>query len=260
MNINEIIRSPDCLNDTLNKKIHENDQMFTGKDHRYFGCGADAIRKICSILNNLNIDQPKSILDFACGFGRVARYFNCAFPNAKLAVSDVMPAAVDFCAKEFDAIPLLSAPDLAILNLEKKFSLIWSGSLMTHLSEEKAIQLLAFFERHLEENGVVIFTLHGRYAAHKWDTDKPTMQLKESDGKKLSALFNGDEYAYADYPHMTGYGMSLAPLYWMVNQLNQLPSLRVVSFIERGWDNHQDVIALMKSPVNDPWEDTNPNF
>lgn len=260
MDINEIIKNPSCLNGLLNKNIHAEDQMHTGNDLRYFGVGADAIRKICSILSVVNMDTPTHILDFACGYGRVARYLSSAFPNSSLTVSDVMPSAIDFCAKEFNANPILSHPDLSNLSFEKKFSLIWSGSLMTHFSEEKAMKLLNFFESSLEENGVVIFTIHGRFAAHKWETDNPTMQLKETDGKKLSALYWDNKFSYADYPHMTAYGMSLTPIDWLIQQLNRMPGLRIVSLIERGWDNHQDIIALMKSPINEPWKDTNPHL
>lgn len=256
MNVNEIIRNPACLNDSLNRTIHKEDQMYTGNENRYMGVGADAITKICALF--IDREAPKSILDFACGYGRVARFLSSAFPASELVVSDVMQSAVDFCAKEFNATPILSDPDFGDLNIERKFSLIWSGSLLTHLSEEKSIQLLAFFERHLEENGIALFTIHGRYAAQKWKTDRQTIQLKESDGKKLSSIYARNEFAYADYPHMTDYGMSLTPLSWLVEKINDLPSLRIVSLVERGWDNHQDILGVMKAPIHDPWKDINP--
>ena len=45
------------------------------------------------------------------------------------------------------------------------------------------------------------------------------------------------------------YGVSLASPFWVLSCLHRFTDLRLVSYIEYGWDNHQDVIALIKTKL-----------
>jgi len=35
-------------------------------------------------------------------------------------------------------------------------------------------------------------------------------------------------------------------------QLVSLPDLKLISYHEKGWDNHQDIVCLQKQPVSEP--------
>ncbi len=260
MDINRILQDPLYLKNKINTEISQNDQMYTGKKPRYFSVGADAIVKICYLLKLTNQGNPDSILDFACGYGRVARFLSAVFPDSLLITSDVMQNAIDFCAQHFHSVPYLSDHDFNKIHFEQPFSLIWSGSLLTHLNEDKAVDLLNFFDRSLKETGLVVFTIHGRSVARKWATQPDIVKLKDSDTQELARQFSQGNYVYSDYSHMDGYGLSLTPFHWIVNKLNDFPQFRIASFIERGWDNHQDIVALLKRPIDEKWEDTNPQI
>ena len=68
---------------------------------------------------------------------------------------------------------------------------------------------------------------------------------------KLSYL--ADEYAekgfgYADYKESDGYGISLSSPSFVLSMIEKMPDLRVISFTEKAWDDHQDVICCIKDP------------
>ena len=60
-------------------------------------------------------------------------------------VSDVKGAAARFCAEQFRATMWLSDADIATVSAPRSFDLIWSGSLITHLSEADSALVLAKF-------------------------------------------------------------------------------------------------------------------
>ena len=56
------------------------------------------------------------------------------------------------------------------------------------------------------------------------------------------------DFAYEDYPGQNGYGISISKPSWVLSFLGErFPSLEVVHFKERAWDNHQDVVVCQKN-------------
>ena len=45
------------------------------------------------------------------------------------------------------------------------------------------------------------------------------------------------------------YGISMAPLGWIYIDLLQKSHLSLKDYIESGWDNHQDVVAIAHTPA-----------
>lgn len=245
----EIALDPKILDNYVIKDIHPKDGMFVGDERHYFSCGRDAIKKILGIMILNDVESPAAVLDFACGFGRVARYLRAAFPNSHLTVSDLMTEAVDFCASTFSAAQHYSIKDFKNIDIQQKQDLIWSGSLLTHLDENKSKELLDFFSRHLQPGGLAIFTSHGRYVAKRAYQVKWPYNLDQEIFLELSRKFDSGKFAYSDYDHMKGYGISITPPRWLFEHLAMDPSIRLVSYIERGWDNHQDVVAIQKQDI-----------
>lgn len=244
-----IVSDPGVLDQTVDQTIHPADQMFTGNSQHYFGCGRDAIKKICTTLLLTGAAEPAAVLDFACGYGRVTRYLRAAFPAAEIVVSDTMSAAVDYNAQTFGVTGHQSAPDLDTVSFDRTFDLIWCGSLMTHLAEQQAVRLLDLFERALADNGVAVFTTHGRFVAERRHKDGWPYKIDEDTYRAIGDRFDAGNYAYADYAHAKGYGISLTPQDWVARTLSVRKGLRCVFFMERGWDDHQDVCAILKRPI-----------
>lgn len=249
MRPNDILDNTEKLDNLIVRSVSPDDQMHTGSDEQYFGCGRDAINKIAGVLCLLGAEEPANILDFGCGHGRVGRYLQAAFPDARLVGCDTMQRAVDFYSSTFGVETVLSSPDLNEVKLGQRFSLIWSGSLMTHLPEASAFDLIKLFDRHLDVGGLAIFTTHGRYVAERARSGGYSYNLTERQRLSLHATFLENVYAYDDYEHMKGYGISMTPISWVMEKIRHFPELRVAVVIERGWKDHQDILALCKRPI-----------
>ncbi|MEF9426794.1 MAG: class I SAM-dependent methyltransferase, partial [Candidatus Mariimomonas ferrooxydans] len=91
------------------------------------------------------VEVIRSILDFPCGYGRVLRFLRARFADADITISEINPVALDFCKREFSVKSVILDKDFSKLSLTCKLDLIWCGSLITHLDEKAATDLLKFF-------------------------------------------------------------------------------------------------------------------
>jgi SAM-dependent methyltransferase len=229
-------------------EIAPGDEMFTGDRAHYFGVGESASRCIQAALEAARKPgrEIKSILDMPCGHGRVMRYLKAAFPHAPLTACDLNRGAVDFCARTFDAAPVYSDSDVNRIPLREKFDLIWCGSLLTHLREEPCAALVRWFDAHLNLGAILIFTLHGRWVERSLATGRYKYSLSDERVGALLKDYCHSGFGYADYPGQTNYGISVCSPAYVVGKLATLPDLKLVSYHEKGWDNHQDVVCLQK--------------
>jgi SAM-dependent methyltransferase len=129
----------------VSTRIDLRDMMYEGHPTAYFLSGYSALFCIRKALDKAGKKSVASILDFACGHGRVLRSLAADFPKARLVALDTNKAGVDFCAKVFGAKPVYSNIDFSNLSFDGKFDLIWVGSLFTHLRGERWPILMTFF-------------------------------------------------------------------------------------------------------------------
>ena len=140
-------------------------------------------------------------------------------------------------------------PDFAKLNLGQKFDLIWCGSLVTHLKAKDISDLLRFFERHLNDNGVVVFTAHGDYVADRAIAgDYRTIETRAV--RRGAEMYRADGFAFIPYignSDQDQYGFSITSPTWIRSQCMLVKNWREVVYQPRGWDSHQDVYGYAKT-------------
>ena len=234
------------------KRIHRRDTM-TGRnsDETYYWIGKTALDSIHAVLGVLP-DPPEAnrILDFPSGYGRVLRFLRYAWPTAEITACDIEKAAVDFCAKIFDAVPVYSSMDVKRVRLDGKFDLIWVGSLFTHLTEESASDLLSLFYGSLAQGGVLIFTIAGEFvydlamAGDHWGLAEESIGTIKSD-------FEQAGFAYGSYKpgitRETNIGRAFIHRDWLSRKIADYPSMQDVAYINRGYARRQDVVAWRMS-------------
>jgi hypothetical protein len=64
----------------------------------YFASGEDCAKKFAALCREHLKSDPRTVLEFASGYGRVARYATQVLPETDWTSSDVHPRAVEFIA------------------------------------------------------------------------------------------------------------------------------------------------------------------
>jgi SAM-dependent methyltransferase len=214
------------------------------------------------------VDGPRTILDLPCGYGRVTRGLRARFPDADITVCDIDCGAVDFCARKFGATGVYGTKDFDRMEIGRSFDLIWVGSLVTHFSADQTIKFIRCMMRHLSKDGLLIFTtlagtvhlpvavLHKVQSGYRKNKviHKDFIKTIKSWKMKYNILSNMHRqlrtfgYGYEDDPRFPGmgYGHSLISRRW-IEKILAGESCCVVDYVERGWDNYQDVIFVKEN-------------
>ena len=254
------------------EEISPRDQMYGGEPTHYLRVGRAALGYIAQAQRAAGLPAPERILDLPCGHGRVMRFLKARFPGAELVACDLNRDGVDFCAATFGARPAYSVEDPRAIELDGEFDLIWCGSLLTHLDADGWAGFLELFESLLSPRGLVVFTTNGPFtrdmlwlAARTPPIAPDDVQpLPESDPRYWPRSARGyfdvsedskqqmlDDYretgfGYAHYPDTDSYGLSIASPAWVCRGLERVPELRLVTYVERAWDQTQDVVACAR--------------
>ncbi len=222
--------------------------MFSGDEAKYLQAGQSAMASIRLALQQANKTKCDSILDLPCGHGRVLRHLRAEFPAAQITACDLNRDGVDFCQSTWNAKGVYSQPHFN-WQLEDRYDLIWCGSLFTHLGRKQWESLLHFYLRHLQPNGVLVFSAHGRWVAKRLTTRQKTYGLSEKNVSSVLRQYKRTGFAYADYEGASDYGISVTSPAFVMSLLAPLEDIRMLSYSEKSWDNHHDIVALQRRGI-----------
>jgi SAM-dependent methyltransferase len=224
--------------------------MYNGDQKVYFGVGRSGLECVALSMLAAQKSSCRRILDFACGHGRVLRWLRNAFPSAEITACDIVADAVEFCARTFQAMPVVSSDRTAAINLKGPYDLIWCGSLLTHVDITRCRDFLALFHSLLAPGGLLISSFVGRVGAF-WARDG-IYDFGLSDNSIASILRDYDHsgHGYVNYdwncPLGANYGIAMYHPSRMCSLLNEFPELRLVGLMENGWAEAQDVFACSR--------------
>lgn len=234
------------LGSKVDLTVAPDDEMFFGEMRRYLRAGYSGLRWLQLSLAAAGAGAPRSILDLPSGHGRLMRLLRVEYPNAEIWAADLNRSAVDFCAKQFGAVPIYSDPDPAAIPIQRRFDLLWSGSLLTHLSAERCMEFLAFFRDRLEPGGVAVFSTHGARPAEWLRIDQFNYGLEPDRAARVLDQYRSSGFGYSDYSTATGYGVSLTSPGWVVDAIERTGGWRLAAFFPTAWDDHHDVWACVR--------------
>src|SRR3954451_7559181 len=214
-----------------NDEMYAFDQAWTS----YLWVAASALRCVRRSMRLAGKETVRSVLDFACGHGRVLRVLKVAFPEARLAGADINEDGVRFCSRVLGATPLASDPDPSQVRLEQEFDLVWCGSLFNHLDAPRLYGFLVLISRALVPGGLFVFTTHGRQIADALRRGVPDPELTREGIDRMLRGYDRDGFGYSDYPWATGWGDSIVRPAWVRSALESCEGLRFVDYLETGW-------------------------
>ncbi len=213
----------------------------------YFRLGCRALELIRLAAELCNKPHYPDILDLPCGHGRVLRWLRAHYDYARITACDLDRNGVDFCAKQFRAIPVYSEIDLRRLPFTAEFDLIWVGSLLTHLPRARWLLALDCLMDWTRDDGVLIFTTHGRTLSTLLARGRKDI-VSNLDHPALFEEFRRTGFAYQ--PYAAGnpeddYGLNLSSPEWVLSTLQRHPNMIIRAYLEEAW-GMQDVIILYK--------------
>jgi SAM-dependent methyltransferase len=218
--------------------------VYSKADH-YISVGLSAIHSIESALEEAGKNEPiQTILDFSCGYGRVLRFLKVKFPNANITAAEINIKMLDFCGHRFNVDTMVSNVDFEKISSNKKFELIWCGSLVTHINEASIKKLLKFFNSQLASNGMCVITTHGSYTAERIQSKNFNYGLTLKEQQQLLDQFYKTGFGFIGREKSPEYGISIiSHEYFSAITAAVVPWVEV--FYEKcGWDNHQDVYGF----------------
>jgi SAM-dependent methyltransferase len=250
------VSAPDQEQLDVVREIAPGDEMHRpGHEDQYFRAGRSALGCITSAMQAAGIEGgqlwPSNVLDLPCGHGRILRAMKAAFPDASFTACDINRDGVAFCARTFSARPVASKMRGEEVEFGERFDLIWCGSLLTHLDNDRWPGFLALFERTLTAGGLLLFTTFGHEAARRLRTGENDYRLTREKAAAILADLERVGFGYTDYPGEVDSGMSLASPDWVREQIAALPALKLLSYRPQAWHtgehSHQDVVACVRT-------------
>jgi SAM-dependent methyltransferase len=204
------------------------------------------------------LGPASTVLDYGCGWGRVARFFLRDVLAANLTGCDVDRDLVAACQKAMpDSNFITIEPHAPLPFADESFEVIYAVSVLSHLPADVHIQVVSRLARVLRRGGVLVATTLGpRFLGlmQGW-ARSPRSELKARERKWLNALPDPDaairRYESGELVSgvtgtlahlLPGYGIAFAPERWVHE--NWPDALDVVDINHDIWS--QTVITARK--------------
>jgi len=161
-----------------------------------------------------------------------------------MTASDLDRKGVDFCARVFGAEAVYSESNLDQFSAGGQFGLIWCGSLVTHLNDTGIRAVLRAFARHLQPDGLLIFTARGERVIQRLQDEEFEYGISAENVAPITAAYRKEGFGFADPPRASAYGISSTSPEWIRRAAAEI-GLGEVYFRARGWDDHQDIYGFI---------------
>jgi cyclopropane fatty-acyl-phospholipid synthase-like methyltransferase len=195
--------------------------MYAGNATHYFSCGRSALAVINAAITLAKIDPPRDILDFGAGAGRVTRWLAAAFPGAAIHACDIRRQDMEFLRDHFRVDAWTIEPDVDQIDLPGQYDVIWVGSVITHLSEERTTALMGKLLAACNAGGLLIASFHGRYAVERQESGSFNY-IDPGGWAEIMSGLKARGYGYADYEGNPGYGISVTDPCWVAGLAKSL--------------------------------------
>lgn len=149
----------------VNRSVSDMDYIFPGFEQYgtglYFSSAVQAVVDIDTVLRENGHDglvNSRAVADVASHYGRITRALRAALPDAAVYACDIDPGAVQFCADELGALPVIMGwrPEEDALPVD--LDAIVCFSLLTHTTLDHWRRSLRAWARMLRPGGVAAFT------------------------------------------------------------------------------------------------------
>ncbi len=208
----------------------------------YGAVGRAIAARIVEIFARHGLDLAQAtVLDFACGPGRVVAELKRLAPGGRLHGSDIDPEAIAWATENLSTLGSfrVNAPAPPSGYAAESFDAAYSVSLFTHLDEDAQMAWLAELARIVRPGGWVLATLHGAQARGSCTGDE--LRRLERQGIAFRVDRTG-RFKLDGLPDF--YQTTFHTREYVLNVWSGL--FEVVEYLEGGLDGHQDVVVLRR--------------
>ncbi|MBP0012698.1 MAG: class I SAM-dependent methyltransferase [Roseofilum sp. SID2] len=201
---------------SLNTRIHPQDEMllflldaqsYQGKEEQavlaYFKSAQEIVDRVDRAIawhqkSWTNIDR---FLEFACGYGRLTRFWVEKLAPDKVWASDIYTNAVDFVSQELGVHGIDSVVDPKSYHCDEKFNCILVYSLFSHLPENRFGQWLSRLYDLLLPGGLLLFSVHDRAVQPPGYTmpESGILFVEQSESQSLDRAEYGSSWVTEDF-------------------------------------------------------------
>ena len=246
---------PPDLESRLDKTISPNDALYPVYERAYDGeqyflsarAQMEELDGLLHAASGRHLVDHRSIVDYASHYGRLARFFRAAIPDARIVAADVDPAALEFCVNTFRCEPLLLGWHPETQPAKPEHDLIVCSSLLTHTRYAFLDCVLNLWERMLVPGGTLVFTYLGARYVQQWVEGKLDhyVLIDPAVREEHARKFQQDGHAFVST--VDEYGMGFVADELVRQSIDQFPSLNLV-LLKAGGENTfgQDVAVVRK--------------
>jgi len=213
----------------------------------YFQGGEWNAAEVDKVLRDhgFSLRDSRSLLEFACGWGRVTRHLVHLGDPARITVSDIDPRAVDFVRRTLGVRGFYSTRSAPDLIHDGRYELIVVVSLFSHLPLAHWGPWLRRLGELLEPGGVILLSTLGM---HAFDVNVPA-----ADRRAFERVTDGFFYHGANETHgrlsEDAYGTAYVEDTFVTAAAAESFPGRLVAFCPRALNGFQDVYLLQRGPA-----------
>jgi SAM-dependent methyltransferase len=201
--------------------------------------------------------EPRRVLDFGCGCGRMTRFFPQLQDRWIGFGSDINPDHVDWCRDHLPAVITLlngAAPPIATEDASMDF--VYCLSVFSHLPDDQARVWFGELARVIRPGGLLLITTHGIGALDTIAGSKQhqaMFELTPARARKISKQMGGDGYVLEPYRQNVvdlartadGYGNCFVSEQHIRHHWIE-PHFDLCSFLPIGLNHWQDVSIMRR--------------
>jgi SAM-dependent methyltransferase len=219
------------VGDDFRERIHAADEMYRvlpayGVPPErlaldYYRSGLQAWRSVAHALRTAGKEPADlgSFLDFASGFGRMTRFLVREVDRRRVWASDIDAQAVLFLQEELGVHGVVSCIEPASLRFDRRFEVVYAGSLFSHLPERRFEAWLRRLFELLEPGGVLLFSTHGVEAHGARPDPRGFAYVPQSETTRLDPADYGTAYVAPDFVRRVAGAAGVAGLFVVEREL-----------------------------------------
>jgi SAM-dependent methyltransferase len=239
MNVVSEINSEDMLFDFLVRAVFPNDH--SKAVDAYFTGGQSCAQRFAALCREHLQSEPETVLEFASGYGRVARHAKHVLPASSWTCCDVHPRAVEFNADRLGLESFISPARPEDWSVERRFGVVFALSFFSHMPDATFAPWLKRLLSTAEPGGLLVFTTHG------------AISLRNMKSGGFDASFNENGFYWnpqSDQRDLDSrnYGTSAVTQSYVQRALQSLPEAELIRFQQAFWWGHQDLYVIRKRP------------